>query len=337
MTQRKTQRRKRVNNDGKTKRRRDSGCGLCVSPTQLAKMVRVTSLEKARKGFEDLRSRECRKEDLAGLTRVGLATLDHFFLAQRLKARTRKGISFWEAMNDDGEVRKMRGVVRRWGRDKKGGKGTSETARLYYAFQLWYGTINQFRPAFAKWIYCELGARRGVLDFSSGWGGRCLAAMALGVPYYGFDANRELRGGYSRMVRALGGSGSGLDGSGDARVTMTFGPSEAVDFREFRGTYDLVFTSPPYFTIEQYRGMPEYGSREGFLEKFFRPVVRGVWENLVRGGRMALNMPEEMYDAVRGDLPAIERVITMPIQSRGSGMMGGGGGASELVYVWRKM
>ena len=308
---------------------------MCATPTQLAAMVRKTSLDKARKGFEDLRNRECREEDLTGLTRVGLAALDHFFLAQRLKARTRKGISFWEAMNDAEEVRKMRGVVRRWGREKKGGKGTSETARLYYAFQLWYGTINQFRPAFAKWIYCTLGVKRGVLDFSSGWGGRCLAAMAMGVPYYGFDANRELRGGYSRMVRALGGSGSGLDGSGDAQVTMTFGPSEDVDFTKYRGKYDLVFTSPPYFTIEQYRGMPEYGSREGFLEKFFRPVVRGVWENLVRGGRMALNMPEEMYEAVREELPSIERVIEMPIQSRGGGM-GKGGGASELVYVWNK-
>jgi hypothetical protein len=299
-------------------------------------MVRKTSLDKARKGFEDLRSRECREEDLAGLTRVGLPALDHFFLAQRLKARTRTGISFWEAMNDAEKVRKMRSVVRRWGRDKKGGKGTSETARLYYAFQLWYGTINQFRPAFAKWIYCTLGVKRGVLDFSSGWGGRCLAAMAMGVPYYGFDANRELRGGYSRMVRALGGSGSGLDGSGDAQVTMTFGPSETVNFRDFRGKYDLVFTSPPYFTIEQYRGMPEYGSREGFLEKFFRPVVRGVWDNLVSGGRMALNMPVEMYEAIRDDLPPLEQTLTMPIQSRGGGTKGDGGGASELVYVWNK-
>jgi|AntAceMinimDraft_6_1070360.scaffolds.fasta_scaffold00145_31 hypothetical protein len=305
-----------------------------VSPTQLAKMVRVTSLEKARKGFTDLRRRECREEELAGLARVGLPALDHFFLAQRLKARTRKGLSFWEAMNDPAEVRKLRGVVRRWGRDKKGGKGTSETTRLYYAFQLWYGTINQFRPAFAKWVYCSLGTRRGVLDFSAGWGGRCLAAMAMGVPYYGFDANQELRGGYSRMVRALGDEGPGSDGSGDERVTMTFGPSEDVDFSKYRGKYDLVFTSPPYFTIEQYRGMPRYGSREGFLEKFFRPVVRGVWANLVRGGRMALNMPEEMYETIRGDLPKIETTMRMPIQSRTGAS--GGEGASELVYVWLK-
>lgn len=317
-----------MSSTGQTRRRRDKKSPTRrrtrLSPLRLAKMLRKTSLEKARKEFEELKRRECREEELAGLARVGLAALDHFFLAQRLKARTRKGLSFWEAMNDPVEIRKLRGIVRRWGRDKEGGARTSETARLYYAFQLWYGTINQFRPAFAKWVYCDLGVQRGVLDFSAGWGGRCLSAMAMGVPYYGFDANKELRGGYARMVRSIGGD--------DTRVEMKFGPSEDVDFQKYRGKYDLVFTSPPYFTIEQYRGMPRYGSKEGFLDVFFRPVVRGVWKNLVRGGRMALNMTEEMYVAIQEELPPLEKTMKMPIQSRG----GKKGGGSELVYVWKK-
>ena len=50
---------------------------------------------------------------------------------------------------------------------------------------------------------------------------------------------------------------------------------------------------------------------------------------------MALNMPEEMYEAIRDDLPKIEKTIEMPIHSRGSGM-GESSKASELVYVWRK-
>jgi hypothetical protein len=287
-------------------------------------MIRSISIEKAKKSYNSLVEYECDDTKLGGLVRVGLPTLDYFLLSQRLKVRTKRGISFWEAMNDSVKVKKLREIVKRWNRDKKGGKGTTETSRLYYAFQLWYGTVNQFRPAFAKLLYCELGAKRGILDFSSGWGGRCLAAMSLGIPYYGFDANKELRGGYTKMIKSLGDK--------DTKVEMKWGPSENVDFKQYRGKYDLICTSPPYFTLEQYRGMPKYGSQQGFLDIFFKPVVKNVWKHLIRGGRMALNMPVEMYDAIKDELPKIEKTIQMPIQSRG----GKQGGSSELVYIWHK-
>jgi hypothetical protein len=175
--------------------------------------------------------------------------LDYFFLHHRIKAKT-KGISFYEAIKDKEERDHLNDLVRRY--KKKSITEYDATGLLkaqYQVFQLYYGSINQFRPTIARWIYATLGAKRGILDFSSGWGGRCLAAMSMGIPYIGVDANTKLETSYKRLVE--------LDPS--ATVTMIFKPSEQVDFSKY--DYDLVFTSPPYFMIERYERMPAYQSK----------------------------------------------------------------------------
>ena len=201
----------------------------------------------------------------------------------------------------------------------------------YAAFQLYFGSVNQFKPAIARWVYCQLGAKRGILDFSAGWGGRCLAAMSLGIPYIGIDANREMEPTYRKMIDTL---------DPDAKVTLRFQPSETVDFGAY--DYDLVFTSPPYFMLEEYEKMPAYGSKEAFLERFFRPVVANAWKHLRRGGHMALNMPHEMYMAVRDMLPPVTKRMTLVRSNRfaQNAALGRKPGTQkeshELIYVWRK-
>jgi tRNA1(Val) A37 N6-methylase TrmN6 len=124
-----------------------------------------------------------------------------------------------------------------------------------------------------------------------------------------------------------------------ASVNMYFQPSETFDFSRHR--YDLVMTSPPYFRLEEYEKMPEYGSKQGFLDVFFRPVVAAAWAGLEVGGHMALNMPSEMYDAVRDLLPRVTRTIVLPVHNRHP--VGARVGVlnnaprGEVVYVWRKM
>jgi DNA modification methylase len=178
-----------------------------------------------------------------------------------------------------------------------------------------------------------LGAKVGILDFSSGWGGRCLAAMSLGIPYYGFDANKKLQTSYSKMVRTL---------DPDAAVQMTFQPSETADFSKLQ--YDLVFTSPPYFTLEEYEGMPKYDKDQGFLDVFFLPVLRKAWSGLQSGGHLALNMPADMYKPVRKCLPNLWKKLKMPLMDRhaeeavlGSDLEKGATERFEYIYVWKKV
>lgn len=297
---------------------------------ELAKRLRDISLEDAKKGYEELQEQPCKQP---GLNRIGIKTLDYFFLGHRLKARTKNHISFAEAMKDPSIVRHLSELVERY--KKKSVSSFSDSDELlkqqYSVFQLYYGTINQFRPTVARWVYCTLKPVRGILDFSAGWGGRCLAAMSMGIPYVGIDANVKLESAYKQMVRTL---------DPDAKVRLIFQPSETVDFSKF--TYDLVMTSPPYFMIEEYEKMPAYKSKEGFIETFFLPVIEKAWKHLLPGGHMALNMPHEMYMAGRHLLPPLHKRMILPLHNRHPTnavtrrTIGTETGRHELIYVWKK-
>ena len=204
---------------------------------------------------------------------------------------------------------------------------------MHGTFELYYGTINQFRPSVAKWLYCHLGAKVGILDFSSGWGARCLAAMSLGIPYYGFDANKKLEAPYRKLVAAL---------DPDAKVVMKFQPSETADFKGLK--YDVVFTSPPYFMLEEYEGMPRYEQEQGFLDVFFIPVVKKAWDHLQTGGYLALNMPQSMYEPLKPCLPKLYKKVKMPLMDRHASEAAAGGDlktgkarSSEWIYIWKKV
>jgi tRNA1(Val) A37 N6-methylase TrmN6 len=202
----------------------------------------------------------------------------------------------------------------------------------YQVFQLYYGTINQFRPVIAKWIYSVFKPRVAILDFSSGWGGRLLAAMSMGIPYIGIDTNKKLEASYRNMIKTY---------DANADVKMMFMPSEQVDFSQFK--YDLVFTSPPYFMIEEYEKMPKYESKQNFLNTFFTPVIHNVWMHLMPGGNMALNMPEEMFEAIKDMLPKIKKALVLPLSNRypTNAVKQVALGTTnkerhEMVYVWHK-
>lgn len=294
----------------------------------IAKDLRDITKKDAVESYQELTVYQTKEPDFS---RVGLKTLDFFFLHHRIKAKT-KGISFYEAIKDKEELAHLNELVRRY---KKKSVSEYDAVGLlkaqYSVFQLYYGSINQFRPTIARWIYATLGAKRGILDFSSGWGGRCLAAMSMGIPYIGVDANTKLETSY-RHLREVDPS---------ARVTMIFKPSEQVDFSKY--DYDLVFTSPPYFMIERYERMPVYKTKQEFLENFFFPVTLGAWKNLRRGGNMALNIPEEMYDAVAPLLPKVKHHLLLPLSNRhptNAKKLQRLGKEDkeryEIIYVWHK-
>lgn len=295
---------------------------------ELAKELRPITKEEALNSYKSLVALDCEKHP-AG-KRDGLKALDYFFLHHRLKAKTKNHLSFYNAMSDPKRVAFLNSLITRWHKTYKNKK--QHLVARYEAFQLYYGTINQFRPALAKWLYCRLGARVGILDFSAGWGGRALAAMSLGIPYVGIDANKKLESAYKKMIATY---------DPGAPVQLFFQPSETVDFSKFQ--YDLIFTSPPYFMLEKYEKMPAYKDKADFLDRFFRPVVMSAWKHLRYNGKMALNMPAEMYEAIRGDLPRLADKIVMDLPSRhpvaaavGADIAANKAPRGEFIYVWHK-
>lgn len=298
----------------------------------VARLLKDTTAKEAVESFQDVENLDCKK--IAKFSRAGLPCLDYFFLHHRIKAKTRRHISFYDALKDKSIMNYINEKSKKVRAKNLSQQTRKERLRARYnLFQLYYGSINQFRPSEAKRLYCRLEPKVGILDFSAGWGGRCLAAMAYGIPYVGIDANTNLKSSYTKMIKAV---------KKDADVTMIFQPSETVDFSKYK--YDLVFTSPPYFMIEEYEKMPQYGSQEAFLEKFFKPVVKKAWENLQSPGHMALNMPKEMYDAVKDILPPLYKRYRLPVMSRHPTNAAKGrkigetekGARSEGIYVWKK-
>jgi hypothetical protein len=299
---------------------------------ELAKQLRPISEEDALNSYKRLVSLPCSTP--LGFSRAGLKTLDYFFLGHRLATRI-KGHSFAENIRDPEMAEFLTGLVRRY-KAKLTINYDDPTDLLphqYSVFQLYYGTVNQFRPAVARWLYCKLKPRVGILDFSAGWGGRALAAMSLGIPYTGIDTNKSLEKGYHAMFDLIKPTTS---------TKLIIAPSETIDYSKLE--YDLVFTSPPYFMIERYESMPGYASNEEFLERFFRPVITQVWKHLRTNGHMALNMPHEMYMAIRDLLPPVSRRIRMmkhdrhPQNAVGKKPIGETKHTShELIYVWHKV
>lgn len=299
---------------------------------EVARLLKDSTKEDAVTDYKKLEEMDCKK--ISNFSRAGLQCLDYYFLQHRIKAKTRRHISFYEAL----KKKEIMDYINAKSKQVRGKNLAQQTRKQrlrtrYNLFQLYYGSINQFRPAEAKRLYCRLEPKVGILDFSAGWGGRCLGAIAYGVPYIGIDANTHLKKSYEQMIKAV---------KKDADVTLVFKPSETVDFSKYK--YDLVFTSPPYFMIEEYERMPEYGSKEAFLEKFFKPVVKNAWTHLQSPGFLALNMPKEMYDAVKGDLPKLHKRMRLPVMSRhpvnaatrrkiGETEQGA---RSEGIYVWKK-
>jgi hypothetical protein len=235
------------------------------------------------------------------LSRDGLRLLDTYFKEARHKTIT-KGWSWYSIQQNEERMEFLRQ------------KSIQYRESAYKVFQLWYGTVNQFRPAIAKYIYTRYQPTC-ILDISAGWGGRCLAAIQMGIPYIGIDSNTNLKPCYDALLQDHPGN-----------VIMHYQPSETFDFTSIQ--YDMIFTSPPYFMLERYENMPKYKSKQDFLDTFFLPVIRMAWENLKEGGTMVLNMPCEMYNAL--EMEATE-ILQMPIASRFGGKL-----RSENIYVWRK-
>lgn len=275
----------------------------------LAKRLRPITRQEAMESYDELVEYKPDR-DMISLSRVGLDALDFFFLGHRLKTKTKRHLSFFDAMRTPEIERHLRELVVRY-KKKPLKEYESEDHLLraqYQVFQLYYGTINQFRPTVAKWVYQHFRPQVGILDFSAGWGGRMIAAMSMGIPYIGIDANHTLERPYERMIDLYHKPSLG------PKPIIRFQPSETVDFSRYE--YDLIFTSPPYFMIEEYAQMPQYGSKDAFLQLFFIPVVMNAWSALQPGGNMALNMPEEMYEAVKNHLPKLKQCIEMPLSNR---------------------
>lgn len=158
---------------------------------------------------------------------------------------------------------------------------------------------SNFNPAIVRWIYSNFSDRGArILDPSAGWGGRALAAAATPHRHYiGIDPHLAAIEGNRQMIKDL------QEINPQITTTHEFivGCAEDVMPDLTSDSFDLIFTSPPYFDVEKYSDEPgqsylKHGSNgySGWLEGFLEPVLKECNRLLKPDGWCLINVGESI-------------------------------------------
>lgn len=163
---------------------------------------------------------------------------------------------------------------------------------------------NFYNATFCLWVYRTLARKMGldshmvrIVDPSSGWGDRAIAACAFGArSYYGCDPNTELQPAYRAIFERFAPVTkcprfNDYDGPCTFRVFPDPFSLGAIDLPP--ESVDIVHTSPPFFALEDYpaeggRVARELDTLDRWDAEFYRPYLEDAWALLVPGGFLAL-------------------------------------------------
>jgi hypothetical protein len=138
-----------------------------------------------------------------------------------------------------------------------------------YPFPVGMKVLKMFKPK--RW-----------LDPTAGWGDRLRCAIEYGCQYVGVDSNKEMKSAYDAII---------ADNASDtSKYTVKIGRFQDV---QITGTFDLVFTSPPFFTKEVYEHMTEWKDIEDFMNEFLKPLFVKSVRHLESGGHMVLYIEDK--------------------------------------------
>ncbi len=203
---------------------------------------------------------------------------------------------------------------------------------------------SQFKPCIAKTVY-EIFQAEDVLDPSSGWGDRFagFSAASCTKSYTSTDPNLSLYEGYHAQGISYG-TGKAYD--------FIPSPFETSDLKG--RTFDLAFTSPPYFNTEVYsqhegQSWKKYSALDSWLQNFLLPSVRKAWKHLRPGGYLAMNIADlgtayedsSVCDAMNdciAELPKAHYLGCMGMQlaSRPSTSIDPNSIFVEPIWIWQK-
>ncbi len=151
-------------------------------------------------------------------------------------------------------------------------------------------SVSNYKPMVAKAVMAKYSQDGPVIDFSAGYGGRLLGALALNKPYIGIEPNRGQVGGCLRMIKALRRLQFCLPEAqllnGVAEDELSRFPSDSTE---------LVFSSPPFFDWEHYsqsnsQSFKRFPAFEQWLSNFLEPVIAESYRLLTKRGHLVLNV-----------------------------------------------
>ncbi len=279
---------------------------------KIAKQIKKISFDNIAKDLEKLR---LLKPSINPSVNYGNMFLDYYFFPYRLNTVTAKNINYFQFIESD-KINKNYVIS-----FMKNNNYPKTYGGYFKAFALYFGSISQFKPSVAKHIYYKFKPNI-VLDPFAGWGGRLLGAMIVNdtTQYIGFDTNKNLKVPYKKMMKDL---------KINNRSKIIFKDSSKVNFKKYK--YDMVFTSPPYFTKEKYDFMKQYKTKIEFVEKLLYPVIINSYDGLSKPGRFIINASKELYDEITKILGKSNKKIPYKIQKREKTSK-----YNEYIYIWNK-
>jgi hypothetical protein len=283
-----------------------------------------TQSDKLQDEYSKLRTMGCaRVKKSSGRTTLGNRIVDAFTLIERLHTKGHQGISFYEfwkrrrRYSEKPYVKNMLAFYQ--------SRDIDEIRKYKYIYNLYFSSIAIFRPLMAMEVYCRVKAKR-VLDFTMGWGGRLVGACALGLDaYYGFDINRQLKTPYRELIAFLE-----KESDHKPAIEVQFKNALNVDYGAL--DYDTVFTSPPYYSLETYRGMKQYKTHAEWHDAFYKPLLEKTYAGLASGGHYCLNVPETIYK--EACVPVLGKYKSRIALKKGERNLNGE--YKEYIYIWQK-
>jgi hypothetical protein len=173
----------------------------------------------------------------------------------------------------------------------KYGTGRITDAEIRKAVRSYSGAqgVSNFRPTAAAAVYHTFVPRTGgtVWDMSSGFGGRLLGAIACNrvCRYVGTDPCSQTMTGLRTMAGELGRD----------CLEIELHKMGSEDFLPDRNSFDLCFSSPPYFDAEKYscestQSYLKYPDKDSWLHGFLGTTLDNCRRGLKPSGRLIVNI-----------------------------------------------
>lgn len=161
--------------------------------------------------------------------------------------------------------------------------------------------VSNFRPLVAKFLMSKFCPKNGkVLDLSMGWGARLLAAISLGLDYYGIDpmTSKELDNMLSFLESRKAIVNTLISIKNEYEFELKDGVSEnAASYANIPNGIDYAIVCPPYFKLEEYQcknnSTDMYAEYDEWLEKYWRRTIKNAKCKMKNGAKLTLVMIEK--------------------------------------------
>ncbi len=223
---------------------------------------------------------------------VGLL-LANYFHPHMVKVRCLEGyMSPYNLYRND---EKFRDAIRR--QLELGKKANASGIRRILRTRDGVRSVVNFKPAIAKFIYDRYCPKNGrVLDPCAGYGGRLAGCIASNrnIHYHGIDPDGNTAVGNMKMAsffREI----RDIERSFDFEFKFDLGCAEYVMHYLGQDSFDLIFTSPPYFDVEKYSSSPDqsykkFDTYNTWCQGFLKQIIKNSARICKADGHVILNV-----------------------------------------------